>query len=88
MTAQGQSHSLTFVQGHSDSTFSNNISSETAGPIEAKVYMEPPWDMGNENLFKVPGHIIMPIYGKNFKSQDMQFCEETTFIRSSEIIHV
>ena len=73
MTTHRQGHSLTFVQGHSDSTFSNIFSSETAGSIEAKFYMEPPWDVGNE---------------KNFKRQDMHFCEETTFFRSSEIINV
>ena len=52
MTIQGQGHSLTFVQDHSDSTFSNFFSSETARPIEAKFHMESPWDVGNEN-FKV-----------------------------------
>ena len=36
---KGQSHSLTFVQGHSDSTFSNFFSLETAKPIEAKLYV-------------------------------------------------
>ena len=45
-------HLLQVVQGHSDSTFSNIVSSETARPIEAKFYMKPPWDMGIENLFK------------------------------------
>ena len=34
--------SLNFVQGHSDSTFSVLICSETARPIEAKFHMEPP----------------------------------------------
>ena len=48
MTTQG--HSLTVVQGHSGSTFSNFFSQETARPIEDKFHMEPPWDMGNENL--------------------------------------
>ena len=50
------------------STFSN-ISSETAGPIEAKFHMEPPWD---EVCSNGPGHMTkmaaMPIYGKNFKN--------------------
>ena len=31
-----------FVQGHSDSTFSNFFSLETARPIEAKFHVEPP----------------------------------------------
>ena len=43
---KGQGHSLTLVQGHSHSTFSNFVSLETARPIEAKLYMEPPWDGG------------------------------------------
>ena len=49
---KGQGHSLIFIQGHSDSTFSNFSCSETARRIEAKFLMEPPWDVGNENLFK------------------------------------
>ena len=52
MNFKGQGHSLNFVQGHSDSTFSILFCSETARPIEAKFLMEPPWDVGNENLFK------------------------------------
>ena len=35
-------HSLTLVQGHSDSTFSNFFFLETVWPIEAKLYVEPP----------------------------------------------
>ena len=34
------------------STFANFFCSETARPIEAKFHMEPPWGVGNENLFK------------------------------------
>ena len=41
MNIKGQGHSLNFVQGHSDSTFSNLFCSETARPIEAKFHMEP-----------------------------------------------
>ena len=53
MNVKGHGHSLTFIQGHSDSTFSNFFCSEEAArPIEAKFHMAPPWDMGNENLFK------------------------------------
>ena len=52
MNIKGQGHSLTFVQGHMDSTFSNFFCSETARPIEANFHMEPPWDVRNENLFK------------------------------------
>ena len=49
---KGQGHSLTFVQGHSDSIFSNFFCSETARSIEAKFHMEPPWNVRNKNLFK------------------------------------
>ena len=44
MNIKGQSHLLTLVQGHSDSTYSNFIFLETAWPIEAKFYVERPWD--------------------------------------------
>ena len=46
MNVKGQDHSLTFVQGHSDSTFSNFFSLETARPIEAKFHVDFPWDGG------------------------------------------
>ena len=52
MNIKGHGHSLTFVHGHSDSTFSNSFSSDIARPIEAKFNMAPPWDVGNEKLFK------------------------------------
>ena len=40
MNIKGQGHSFTFVQGHSDSTFSNFFSLETARRIEAKFHAE------------------------------------------------
>ena len=46
MNIKGQSHSLTFVEGHSDSTCSNFFASETARPIEAKFHVEPKWNGG------------------------------------------
>ena len=53
------------------STFSNNFSSETTGPIEAKFYVEPPWEGGTKVYSKGSGHMTkmatMPIYGKNLK---------------------
>ena len=61
MNIKGQGHSLTFVQGHSDSAFSNFFCSETTRSIEAKFQMEHPWDVGNENLFKCSK--TMPIFG-------------------------
>ena len=62
---------MTFVQCHSDPTFSNYFSLETAVAIEAKFHMEPPWDGGMKDYSKGPGHMTnmaaMPIYGKNLK---------------------
>ena len=52
MNLKGQDHFLTLVDGHSDSTFSNFFSSETAVPIETKLHTEPPWDEKNQGLFK------------------------------------
>ena len=50
MNIKGQGHLLTSVQNHSDSTFSNFFSLETARPIKAKILVEPPWE--RETLFK------------------------------------
>ena len=51
------------------STFSNIFSSETAWPIKAKFYVEPPWEGGTKVCINGPGHMTkmatMPIYGKN-----------------------
>ena len=51
------------------STFSNIFSSETAGPIKAKFYVEPPWEGGTKVCINGPGHMTkmaaMPIYEKN-----------------------
>ena len=59
---------MTFVQGHSDSTFSNLFCSETARPIEDKFHMEPPWDVRNDFFFSyVSGHMTMPIYEKKLQ---------------------
>ena len=69
---KGQDHSLTLVQGHSDSTFSNFFSWETARPFEAKFHMEPQWDGGTKVYLNGRGHMTkmaaMPIYGKNVKN--------------------
>ena len=44
---------------------------ETAGPIEAKFYVEPPWDGGTKvwsnGLYYMTKLAAMPIYGKNLK---------------------
>ena len=53
------------------STFSNINFSETAWPIKAKFYVEPPWEGGTKVCINGPGHMTkmaaMPIYGKNLK---------------------
>ena len=47
----------------------NIFSSETALPIKAKFYVEPPWEGGMKVCINGPGHMTkmaaMPIYGKN-----------------------
>ena len=72
MNIKGQGHSLTLIQDHSDSTFSNFFSLETAGPIEANFYTEPPWDEGTKVCSNEFDHMTkmaaMPIYGKNLKT--------------------
>ena len=51
--------------------FSNVFSSETAWPIKAKFYMEPPWEGRTKVYINGPSHMTemaaMPIYGKNLK---------------------
>ena len=50
----------------------NIFSSETALPIKAKFYVEPPWEGGTKVYINDPGHMTkmaaMPIYGKTFKN--------------------
>ena len=45
--------------------------SETAWPIKAKFYVEPPWEGGTKVCINGPGHMTkmpaMRIYGKNLK---------------------
>ena len=49
----------------------SNTSSETALPIKAKFYVEPPWEGGTKVYINGPGHMTkmaaIPIYGKNLK---------------------
>ena len=72
MNIKGQGHSLTLVQGQSDSTFSNFFFLETTWRIKAKFYVEPPWDGGTKICSSGPCHMIkmaaMPIYGKTLKN--------------------
>ena len=54
------------------STISNVYSSETAWPIKAKFYVEPPWEWVTTVYINRPGQMTkmasMPIYGKNLKN--------------------
>ena len=47
----------------------SKIFSETAWPIKAKYYVEPPWEGGTKVCINDPGHMTKmaatPIYGKN-----------------------
>ena len=57
MNIKGQGHSLTLVQGHSDSTFSNFFFLETAKPTEAKFQVKPSCDRGTKMV-----SVIWPIW--------------------------
>ena len=58
-------------QGHSDSTFENFFSLETARPIEDKFHVKPSWDGEMKIYSNGPGHMTniaaRTIYGKNLK---------------------
>ena len=69
---KGQCHSLTLVQGQSDSTFSNLFFSlETAKLTEAKFHMEPPWESGmkvcSNGFCRITKMAAMPTYVKTLK---------------------
>ena len=53
------------------STFSNIFYFETAWPIKARFYVEPPWEGGTKVCINGPGHMTkmaaLPIYGENLK---------------------
>ena len=77
MNINGQGHSLTFVEGHSDSTFLNFFFLETVRLIKDTFYVEPPWDEGikvNANgLCYMTKRAAMTIYGKNlYKSSFLE----------------
>ena len=92
MTTKGQGHSLTFDQGHSDSTFSNFFSSKNARPFETKVHMEPPWDVGMKICSNVLGYMIKrasrPIYGQNLLLRNQQAGDpaDRQFIRANMLM--
>ena len=66
MDIKCQGHSLTFVQGHSDWTFSNFFSSKNTRPIEAIFHVEPSWDgimkVSTNGLCHMTKMAAMPIY--------------------------
>ena len=55
---------------------SNVFYSETAWPIKAKFYVEPPWEGGTKVYINGTGHMTKmaatPIYGKNLKNLLLQ----------------
>ena len=57
MNIKGQGNSRTLVQGFPGSIFLNFFFLETAWPIEAKFYMEPPWDGGTKVSSNGLGHM-------------------------------
>ena len=63
-----RSRSFTDGPNHSDSILLNHFSSITTWPIEAKFYVESPWDEGTKACSNCLGHmtkmVTMPIYGK------------------------
>ena len=60
---------IDLIQGHSNSTFSNFFSLETARPIEAKFHMEPPSNrimkVNINGVCHMTEMAAMSIYGKN-----------------------
>ena len=70
-------------------TFSNvfsKFSSETAWPIKAKFYVEPPLEGGTKVNINCPGHMTkmaaMPIYGKNLLQNQKSYDLETLHVAS------
>ena len=66
MNINGQGFLLNLVQGHSDLTFSNFFSLETARPINTKFHMEPLCDremnVNTNGLHHMTKMAVMPIY--------------------------
>ena len=90
MNTNSQGHSLTLVQGHSDSTFSNFFSLETSAPIEAKFLVDPPWDGGRKFCLNGPGHMTkmaaISICGKNLKKNLLLRNQEAYDLETSLIL--
>ena len=70
MNIKGQGQSLTLVQGHSDSTFSNLKEKKSLGQLKPN-FMWILHGMAEQTCSNGPGHMTkmaaMPIYGKNIK---------------------
>ena len=65
MNIKGQGHhSLTLVQGHSDSTFPNFFSLETAKLIDAKFHVDGGMKVNTNVLCHMTKLDAMPIHGK------------------------
>ena len=66
MNIKGHAHSLTFVQGHSDSTVSYFFSSKNARPMEVIFHVEPSLDrrmkVSINGLCHMSKMAAMPIY--------------------------
>ena len=75
-----KSHSLTLVQGHSDSTFSDFFFLETAWPIEIKFVVKPPWDGATKVCSTGPSYMTkmaaMPIHPVIFRHQHPSILRE------------
>ena len=77
MNIKGQGHSLTFVQGNSESTFSNFLSSKKAMPIEAIFHVEPSWEgrmkVNTNSVCHMTKMATMPIYARKLsKSSSLE----------------
>ena len=67
MNIKGQGHSLTFVQGHSDSTFSNFFAQKALGRLKPTFIWSLYVMWGMKMCSNVPGHMTMPIHGEKLK---------------------
>ena len=69
MNIKSKGHSLTFIQGHSDLTFSNFFSLDTPKQIKAKFHVAPPWErvmkVSTIDLCHKTITAAMSIYGTN-----------------------
>ena len=77
------------------STISKPFSSETAGPIKAKLHVEHPKEEGTKVYINGPFHMTkmaaVPIYGKNHKKssslEPMDIFKATCYVASRTLAH-